>query len=224
MSVMTQSIQRELESFFIARKNVYQLLHFLFQEPVYHAALLEVRDSGNISELAEIHEGGKILSRFFSNLKKQQIKNEHEEYQRLFLGPGPICAPPWESFYRSKEHLLFEEWTYQVRKEYHRYGLTFIRENNEPDDHLLLELEYMIFLVNACLKGMETVSLRVLIEDQILFIENHLMAWIPLFCQRVIDHSNSQLYTGAAMLLTDFLDFDLDTLHEVKEALTDVGK
>jgi TorA maturation chaperone TorD len=224
MSVMTQSIQRELESFFIARKNVYQLLHFLFQEPVYHAALLEVRDNGNISELAEIHEGGKILSRFFSNLKKQQIKNEHEEYQRLFLGPGPICAPPWESFYRSKEHLLFEEWTYQVRKEYHRYGLTFIRENNEPDDHLLLELEYMIFLVNACLKGMETVSLRVLIEDQILFIENHLMAWIPLFCQRVIDHSNSQLYTGAAMLLTDFLDFDLDTLHEVKEALTDVGK
>lgn len=224
MSVMAQTTGTELESFFVARKNVYQLLHFLFQEPVYYNALLEVRDKGNIRELAELHEGGKILGYFFNNLKNQNIKYEHEEYQRLFLGPGPICAPPWESFYRSKEHLLFEEWTYQVRKEYHRYGLTFIRENNEPDDHLLLELEYMLFLVNACLRRMETDALHELIEDQISFIENHLMVWVPLFCQRVIDHSNSQLYTGAAMLLTDFLDFDLDTLHEVKEALTNVGK
>ncbi len=224
MSVMTQTIQTELESFFKARKNVYQLLHFLFQEPVYESALLEVRDSGKISELAEMHEGGKILSSFFSSLTKQQIKAEREEYQRLFLGPGPICVPPWESYYRSKDHLLFEEWTYQVRKEYHRFGLTFIRENKEPDDHLLLELEYMIFLVNMCLQKVETVALRQLIEDQISFIENHLMVWIPQLCQRVIDCSNSQLYIGAALLLTDFLDFDLDTLHEVKEALTDVGK
>ena len=52
-------------------------------------------------------------------------------------------APLWESVYLGKEHLLFEEVTLAVRECYHHYGLSFIREGNEPDDHIVIELEFL---------------------------------------------------------------------------------
>jgi TorA maturation chaperone TorD len=218
----TEPLHIQLQPFLLARKKFYQLLHLLFLVPTNGASLFEIRNKGNLLELEEIHEGGKILRNFFEHLSIEQIQKEEEEYQRLFVGPGPLAAPPWESYYRSKEQLLFEEWTYQIREQYHLFDLQNIKENNEPDDHLLLELEFMIFLAELCLQETKTDRVVELILSQIHLLENHLIIWIPYFCERVIENTNSQLYLGAAMLLEDFLSFDLTTLYEVREALSDV--
>lgn len=219
MAVMTNLLPKELVVYLESRKKIYQFLHFLFQEPVYESDLLKVRDNNKIKELSQLYEGGKILFEFLNHLSRKNLKKEREEYKRLFLGPGPLGAPPWESYYRSIDHLLFEEGCCQLRKRYHNYGLMFIRENNEPDDHLLLELEFLIFLINACIKEQKVDHIQLLISEQISFIENHLAKWIPLFCERVIDCSNSPLFVGAAMLLTDYLDHDLESLYEFKKFL-----
>jgi putative dimethyl sulfoxide reductase chaperone len=223
MGETTAAVHLELQPLLLSRKNFYQLLHFLFLMPASNKGFFDFREHGNLRELEEIHDGGKILSDFFNHLSIEQIKKERDEYQRLFLGPGPLAAPPWESYYRSKEHLLFEEWTYQVRERYHQYGLQYVKENNEPDDHLLLELEFMIFLTDLCLQESENTKLLDLITSQIQFLEKHLTIWLPYFCERVIENTNSQLFLGAAMVLEDFINFDLTTLHEVKEALAYVG-
>lgn len=222
MTITTEPLHIQLQPFFLSRKNYYQLLHFLFLVPDHVESLIEIRNNGNLRELEEIHEGGKILLDFFEHLTDEQIKKEYEEYQRLFIGPGPLVAPPWESYYRSKEHLLFEEWTYQIREQYHYFGLQYKNENNEPDDHLMLELEFMHFLADLCLQETRNVRIVELISSQIHFLENHLTIWVPYFCKRIIEHTNSQLYLGAAMLLEDILTFDLTTLLEVREALPDV--
>lgn len=182
----------------------------------------EIANKVNLEELEEIHEGGFIVHRFFQNISNESIKMEREEYQRLFLGPGPIAAPPWESYYRSKEQLLFEEWTYQVREQYHQFGLQYIRENNDPDDHLLLELEFMIYLIDLCLKENNLERFIVINSSQLQFLENHLSIWIPYFCKRIIEETKSQLFLGAAMLLEDFISDDINTLQEIKEALVNV--
>lgn len=222
MTITAEPLHNQLKLFFLSRKNFYQVLYFLFSEPINAEGLFELRDNGNIQELEEVHEGGRILSDFFEHLSNKQIGKVQEEYQRLFVGPGPLVAPPWESYYRSKEHLLFEEWTFQAREQYHRFGLQNIMENNEPDDHLLLELEFMIFLTNACLLEPNMNRIIDLIASQIHFIEDHLAVWIPYFCKKIIENTTSQLYLGAAMMLEDFLNFDLQTLYEVREALADV--
>jgi TorA maturation chaperone TorD len=222
MTTTTEPIHTQLQPFLLSRKKFYQLLHLLFVVPANEKALFEIRTNGNLQELEEIHEGGKILRNFFEHLSIEQIQKEREEYQRLFLGPGPLVAPPWESYYRSKEQLLFEEWTYQIREQYHQFGLQNIKENNEPDDHLLLELEFMIFLTDLCLQETKIERVIELISSQIHLLEKHLTIWIPYFCERVIENTNSQLYLGAAMLLEDFLSFDLTSLIEVREALSNV--
>jgi putative dimethyl sulfoxide reductase chaperone len=222
MLTTTESIHIKLQPFFLSRKNYYHLLYLLFSVPATGESLLDIRINGNLQELEEIHDGGKILCKFFEHMTDELIGKENEEYQRLFIGPGPLVAPPWESYYRSKEKLLFEEWTYQIREQYHLFGLQFKNENNEPDDHLLLELEFMLFLLDLCLQETNTNRLVELISSQIHFLEKHLTIWIPYFCKRIIEHTNSQLYLGAAMLLEDLLTFDLTTLLEVREALPDV--
>ncbi|MGG3564546.1 molecular chaperone TorD family protein [Neobacillus rhizosphaerae] len=222
MANTAESVHMELQPLLNARKKFYQLLHILFQMPTNNNEYVEICKKGNLQELEEMHEGGKILSGFFQRLSNDYLKKEREEYQRLFLGPGPLAAPPWESYYRSKEQLLFEEWTYQVREQYHQFGLKYVRENNEPDDHLLLELEFMINLIDLCLLESNPDRFIELISCQQHFLENHLTVWIPYFCKRVIQTTNSQLFLGAAMLLEDFINDDLTTLYEVKEALADV--
>jgi len=221
MTATTESLHIQLQPFFLSRKKFYQLLHLLFLPP-NNKVLAGIRNRANFHDLEEVHEGGKILQHFFGHLSNEQINKEKEEYQRLFIGPGPLAAPPWESYYRSKEQMLFEEWTYQIREQYHQFGLQFMKENKEPDDHLLLELEFMIFLTDKSMQEARPERILELIVSQINFLEKHLTIWIPFFCERVIENTNSQLYLGAAMLLEDFLSFDLTSLLELGEALTDV--
>ena len=223
MITVTDPIHIQLQPLLLARKKYYQFIHLLFLEPSGSEILVEIRNHGNLQELEEIHEGGKILRNVFEQLTEEQIKPEYEEFHRLFVGPGPLVAPPWESFYRSREHLLFEEWTYQVREQYHQFGLQFKNENNEPDDHLLLELEFMLSLIDLSLQEARIERVIELILSQIHFLEEHLTIWVPDFCKRIIEHTGSQIYLGAAMLLEDLLSSDLTTLLEVREALNDVG-
>jgi TorA maturation chaperone TorD len=219
MTATTEPLHIQLQPYLLARKNFYQLLHLLFSVPAKIDSLFDIKRDETFKELGEFHDGGKILDRFFKHLTVEQIKREQQEFQRLFIGPGPIAAPPWESYYRSSEQLLFEEWTYQIRKVYHRFGLQYFKENNEPDDHLLLELEFMIYLSDLCLQETKDDRIEKLLATQISFLEEHLGIWIPSFCEKVIENTSSQLYLGAAMLLKYFLSFDLESLVEVREGL-----
>ncbi|MDP4083607.1 MAG: molecular chaperone TorD family protein [Bacillota bacterium] len=211
--------QNELIPILIARKNFYQFLIFLFSEPKNNEYFIEIRDNGKMNELEEMGKGGQLLHHFFLSLTDEKIKAEKEEYSRLFLGPGPIRAPLWASFYLSKDHLLFDESTYQVRKFYHQYGLQYIKENNEPDDHLLLEIEFMVSLIDSCSEETDRFQINRLLADQIYFLTTHLLPWIPAFMKTVIKNTESQLYKGAVLLLHDFLTFDLEVLCEIKEAI-----
>ncbi|WHY84281.1 molecular chaperone TorD family protein [Neobacillus novalis] len=220
MTVTIEPLHIQLQPYLLARKKFYQLLHLLFSMPANVDALFEIKKEVTFKELlGQLHEGGKILDDFFQHLNLEQIKREQQEFQRLFIGPGPLGAPPWESYYRSREQLLFEEWTYQIRERYHRFGLQYCKENNEPDDHLLLELEFMVYLSDLCLFATKDHRLDKLLATQISFLEEHLLIWIPYFCEKVIENTSSQLYLGAAMLLEDFLSFDLESLVEVREGL-----
>jgi putative dimethyl sulfoxide reductase chaperone len=205
-----------------ARKHFYQLLQVLFYQPLTEPTLIQLKEEGNLPDLQEMGQGGQFLYQFFMQASETELIEAKTDFNQLFVGPGTILAPPWESVYRSREHLLFDKTTHQVREQYHNFGLQFIQENNEPDDHLSIELEFLMHLNDLCLNEEHHTRLVELLLKQIYFLDEHLLQWIPLFTEKIIKSAKTDLYKGAGMLLNDFLVFDIDSLKEFEEAMTNV--
>jgi len=138
----------------------------------------------------------------------QELK---EDYTRLFLGTKKTLAPPWESVYRSAQHLSFQMPALEVRKMYLQTGLAPEKLGIEPDDHLALELAFMIHLLER-----EGLSLGAKEEEGVWqyraiqqeFLTLHLLQWIPQFARAIEENAATDFYRGAALLLEGFLKFD----------------
>ena len=131
------------------------------------------------------------------------------DHQRLFVGPGPLLAPPYESVYRSREHLLFEEQTLQVREAYRAFGLVAPALNREPDDHIGLELH---FLAEVCLRSLDALDsgdddrFDATLAAHQAFLTDHLLVWGPECLGLVRDNARTDYFRGAALLTTGLLD------------------
>lgn len=126
------------------------------------------------------------------------------DYTRLFVGPGPMLACPWESVHRSEESLTFEAETLQVRRAYAAAGLQAPALNREPDDHLGLELAFVGELAVAALDARErgdAEGAQWAVDAAGRFVAEHLGVWGPGFADLVIEHARTDLYRAAGHLL-----------------------
>lgn len=125
------------------------------------------------------------------------------DYLTLFIGPGKMHAPLWESVYFSDEHLVFQERTLDVRKWYRRFGLEVERLNAEPDDHIGLELAFMSRLTALALKAGEennAADFGQFLAAQREFFSEHLLQWGPAFSALVIEKARTDFYRGIGHL------------------------
>ena len=141
-------------------------------------------------------------------LRESVLAGENEgdvrrDYNRLFFGPGPMIAPPYESVHLSEDHLVFEMQTMQVRAAYAQFGLAAPRLNQEPDDHIGLE---MGFLGALCVRAMDAIDAR---DDAELgrllagvqsFLELHLLVWGQRCLTLAANESQTFFYQGVASL------------------------
>lgn len=127
------------------------------------------------------------------------------DYQRLFVGPGPVLAPPWESIYRTKEKLLFGEPDDAVRKIYHREGL--VVNQAEPADHIALELAFMARLGTRAQENRENAA--ELLTLQYVFLKEHLLSWVPDWQKDVTNHAQTHFWAGLAMITQGWMLHDL---------------
>src|SRR3990172_2328452 len=74
------------------------------------------------------------------------------DYMYLFIGPGKLGAAPYESVYRSGKPLVFQEHTMEVRAEYAKHDLIPEKFQQEPDDHISLELDFLLKLTEEATK------------------------------------------------------------------------
>ncbi|MGA4506968.1 TorD/DmsD family molecular chaperone [Propionibacteriaceae bacterium G1746] len=127
-----------------------------------------------------------------------------EDYRRLFVGPGTMLAPPWESVHRDPEGLMFQEETMNVRHAYAEFGLEAPALHKEPDDHLGLELAFVGELAVAALKASEdgdVVGQTMVLDGMRRFTAEHLLVWVPDWCEHVITGAQTQLYRATGWLL-----------------------
>lgn len=154
---------------------------------------LAVKDTTLIECLVLAGEESPVLSEqkavaAFIREVPNALEIAQRDYVKLFIGPGKLPAPPWESVYATGKDVLFQESTIEVRKAYRSAGYQATGYPHEADDHLAIELGFMQRLSDdsqAACEQNDIERLRLLISQQILFLEEHLCVWLPQFCERL---------------------------------------
>ena len=149
---------------------------------------------------------------------KKGAQNLHWDYTRMFIGPGEVQAPPWESIYRDVERLHFSKETLEVRDAYRKYNLLPKRFGHDPDDHIGLELDFMHKLCEMAkekAEGADEKGLLEILKDQKTFLDDHLMKWVPAWSRDVVKSAETDFYKGAAQLLDAYLRLDTKMLEAV---------
>ncbi|QGY40462.1 cytoplasmic chaperone TorD family protein [Pseudodesulfovibrio cashew] len=104
------------------------------------------------------------------------------DFNRLFVGPAAIPAPPYASAYAEKPQLMGKA-TLEVREAYRALGLEVPDMNATPDDHLAFELDAVTAL--GCEKDADEAVERL----KAWFIGEHMNGWIPCFAAAVQEQS-----------------------------------
>ncbi|MBX3083627.1 MAG: molecular chaperone TorD family protein [Anaerolineae bacterium] len=193
----------------VAQQLVYNFLGRVFYEaptevfiqPIITDALFE--DWPLASENQAMQTGLVMLREFCQTPPDNSIRALVQDYTRLFFAPGDGFVRPWESVYRSKDHILFDQETFAVRQQYQRFGMTIPNVGLEPEDHLGLEFRFVAHLCSLALVALERGESAVF--DQTVtglrnFQRDHLNKWAPECLQCVISDANTVFYRGVAHL------------------------
>ena len=129
------------------------------------------------------------------------------EFTRLFLGPGRPVAHPYESVYR--EGRTMGDTTLDVRRR-------MAQENMAPagrtlPDHVSIELAFMAHLAAREARAWDDGDdnqARDYLARQESFLQDHLTAWLPQFCRRVLVGNPHAHYTDLARCTQDFVSAD----------------
>jgi TorA maturation chaperone TorD len=101
-------------------------------------------------------------------------------FNRLFVGPRRLQAPPFASVYLDGQPDLMGVSTLRARQIYHAVGLASPWENAVPDDHIGLELD-ALRQIGMALSEVESDELCKYYH----LLHDDLAAWTPRFCERV---------------------------------------
>lgn len=126
------------------------------------------------------------------------------EFNRFFVGPTTLLAPPFASAWSEDQRSLMGRATMEVRQVYHALGLAVQQEGSIPDDHLAFELEAVL-------------AMKVMLEGQVgpsdlktlyaWLVCEHLAHWVPPMLQAVREHAGPG---SIVAMVTDILALWLD--------------
>lgn len=134
-------------------------------------------------------------------------------FNRLFVGPQGLAAPPYASVYLDSEPTLMGQSTLQIRQVYHLLGLTSPEEGAVPDDHISLELD-AYWQLRIALSRVDSAELSVVRHHLCM---GRLQRWVPPFCRRVRD---AEAVPGAILFVVDQLESWLTSEVAVEWATT----
>lgn len=202
-----------------SRLFAYELLRMVYrQEPEsWFARALAQRDLIQYfpyrDDSSEIQRGVRLVRNYLAdprNATEEAYERLHWDYHRLFVGPCKLPAPPWESAYRIRERQPLPTETLAVRRRYLSYGVTSTG-SAEPEDHIGMELDFMCQTTHAALRHAERgerAPLMAVLRDQLDFLEQHLLTWVPQFTMDVMRCAQTDFYKGMAQVLNGFLAYD----------------
>ena len=116
------------------------------------------------------------------------------EFERLFVGPGPVPCPPYESYWRDDAPFLLRgslmgPCTAALVDLYARVGMQLAPACAELPDHVAVELEALAVAL-ADPSGRDVAAA---------LLGEHLASWLPAFCSAVERETVEEHYRSLAV-------------------------
>lgn len=109
-------------------------------------------------------------------------------YQRLFIGPHALPAPPWGSVYLDPEGVLFGESTLALRRWLEEANIAVDKREGEPEDHIGLLLLLAAWLAD---------NNPSLLND---LVGQHVLTWSGRYLTLLEQGAGHPFYQGMAQL------------------------
>ena len=144
----------------------------------------------------ELVQKGQLEISQWLNSDADHVMDARCDYMRLFAGIGNSAVRPWGSFYMSNERLSFQAQTLKIREVYKRHGLELVLKNQEPDDHIGYELEFLAYLTEQD-KMAEALD----------FINVYMNPWLFKWLASVEKYSSTGYYQGLAKIVAGGVEY-----------------
>lgn len=119
------------------------------------------------------------------------------EYTYLFINaPGQLPAPPYASVYLSKDQLCGLR-IHEVLEFYRAAGVGVPASFSDLPDHLAVELEFMVYLLQ-----------NNLLELREQFLKEHFLLWVPAFSAKVQQAARQEFYRQLAVLAVQICQWE----------------
>jgi len=205
------------------RRNFYAFLYRMYlEEPPRELVDDLLNEKISFSDLIpldeELSDGFRRLKEFMEENKGKAVDDLHEElvdeYTRLFIGPHRLPVQPYEAWWVDGK--LMGKSLLKVKRDYRKAGIVKAQGYAEPEDHIAFELKFMHYL---CEEGLSAIfSSEKLVEClnvQKEFLNEHLLRWVPDFCDALYECELSDFYKGIAKLTKGFLLLEEAVIEEL---------
>lgn len=206
------------------RSNVYGFLSMIYALEPTRDFLDRILEKDFTAILKEL---GVVFDDFFEMMDREQLLEELVcEYTRLYIGTGPKHIPPYESVYvdppgvcgEKTSGLMWGESTVAVQNEYRQHGYQPLPFFKDIPDHLGVELGLMTWLTaeerEAWERGDKTIALECL-ESQRKFLDEHLVRWVPTFCDQAAEFTQFKFYQSLAELTKEYVLLEHSQMDEL---------
>lgn len=198
------------------RISVYGLLARVYRKEILPGFLGQIRSPQLKGALSAL--GANLGDEFFTRKDEDIIEDLAVEYTRLFMGPGPHI-PPYESVHHERNGgdwgSLWGASTVEVKKFIETSGLHYKEDYKELPDHISVELEFMQKVIererDAWEEGDRDKALYCLKMEK-MFIDDHLIKWVPQFCGKVVSEAELTFYREMAKITGNFIEFEKENI------------
>lgn len=143
-------------------------------------------------------------------------KADAYDYNRLFVGPQKLLAPPLESYYRNENQLPMQAETLAVREAYAAAGLELKEANKIPDDHAKFEFYFAAALLTARERCDDSEQEQLVAAHYVKFLREHLLLWIFDHLQAVAKHSCAPFCREMGKVIAVFMKREEEAVsHEI---------
>jgi TorA maturation chaperone TorD len=211
---MTPEVMRKLVQ---NREDTYGFLAGIFRAELNAEQIKEMIDKKMLDLM--IDPGCKVDLSFIRDKPVEQAEEDLAcEYAALFVGPGEHIAPYESTFVPDSTGRVGYYWgecTLDMKNWVEQYGLRISESFGSIPDHISIELELMQRIIEqeklAWQRDDSDTAARC-VEVEKTFFNQHLVKWIPAFCDRVVEAARLDFYREIARLTRDFIQSEAQLL------------
>lgn len=228
---MSELVTMQSGNMLIKRQIIYSFLKRFFEKEISREFLAQMPEKmkpllaiADLPAPLEIKKAVKELVQFTDTIPSQDLVELElklaADYARLFLSLSKVPAHPSESVYL--EGTLMQNSRDEVLKTYWSFGVSKKDTFTEPEDHIAVELSFVMYLCGKCIEASRNEDLkeaRRYLQGQQDFLEEHLLIWVPKLVKDITNVAQTPLYKGIGALTQEFIQIDLSVIKGILEQM-----